>query len=145
MRFVDVSKGIELTFMVFERIRGENLVYIDENKLYDLITNNSLKEKENEYLKKEIEELKYKYNEKSVECIMLEEQVEQLSYKNEELKKKIKTVYELLNSYVDVFSDESAKNDNITYRELLKLDNKDAYYMANATKTVIQILREELE
>lgn len=61
---------------------------------------------------------------------------------NEQLKQSIKEVVELLSEEVDVFSEKATEHDIIAYRELNQLDNKDAYYMATATKKAIKILKE---
>lgn len=60
---------------------------------------------------------------------------------NKQLKQSIKEVVELLSEEVDVFSEKATKHDIIAYRELNQLDNKDAYYMATATKKAIKILK----
>ena len=60
---------------------------------------------------------------------------------NKQLKQSIKEVVELVSEEVDVFSEKATKHDIIAYRELNQLDNKDAYYMATATKKAIKILK----
>lgn len=69
----------------------------------------------------------------------------ELSNENEQLKQSIKKIIELLSEEVDVFSEKSTEHDIIAYRELNKLDNKDAYYMATATKKAIRMLKELIE
>ena len=61
---------------------------------------------------------------------------------NEQLKSTIKEVTELLSDEVDLFSDEATKHDINAYMELKEFDNKDAYYMATATKNAIRMLKE---
>ena len=65
----------------------------------------------------------------------------ELSDENEQLKSTIKEVTELLSDEVDLFSDKATEHDIIAYVELKELDNKDAYYMATATKKAIKILK----
>ena len=84
-------------------------------------------DKENEQLKKDCTTLIYHNQEYRKE--------------NEELKSTIKDVVELLEEEVDVFSDKATEHDINAYVELKKLDNKDSYYMAIATKA-IKMLKE---
>ena len=60
----------------------------------------------------------------------------------EQLKSTIKDVVELLSEEVDLFSDKATEHDINAYVELKELDNKDAYYMAIATKKAIKMLKE---
>ena len=60
---------------------------------------------------------------------------------NEQLKATIKKVTELLSDEVDLFSEKATEHDIIAYEELRELDNKDAFYMATATKEAIKILK----
>lgn len=99
------------------------------NSLLDLL--NNLKD-ENDYLKKSRREFDIK-------------KVQKLANENEGLRQTIKSVYEILTIQVDVFTDEAVKNDNTAYKELLKLDNKDANIMATATKQAIKLLKMELK
>lgn len=69
-------------------------------------------------------------------------QINKLADENEQLKSTIKEVTELLSDEVDLFSDKATEHDIIAYMELKELDNKDAYYMATATKKVIKMLKE---
>ena len=64
-----------------------------------------------------------------------------LKEENEQLKQTIKEVTELLEEEVDLFSDKATEHDINAYVELKELDNKDAYYMATATKKAIKILK----
>ena len=66
----------------------------------------------------------------------------ELIRENEQLKSVVKEVIELLSEEVDVFSDKATEHDINAYIELKELDNKDAYYMATATKKAIQKLKE---
>lgn len=61
---------------------------------------------------------------------------------NEQLKVIIKEVTELLSEEVDLFSDKATEHDINAYVELKELDNKDAFYMAIATKKAIKMLKE---
>lgn len=65
-----------------------------------------------------------------------------LEKENEQLKSTIKEVTELLSDEVDLFSDKATEHDINAYVELKELDNKDAYYMATATKKAIKMLKE---
>lgn len=67
--------------------------------------------------------------------------VNEMSKENEQLKLVVKEVIELLSEEVDVFSDKATEHDINAYIELKELDNKDAYYMATATKKAIKLLR----
>ena len=71
----------------------------------------------------------------------IEELLNKLNNENEQLKQSIKEVVELLSEEVDVFSEKATEHDLNAYRELQQLDNKDAYYMATATKEAIKLLR----
>ena len=71
-------------------------------------------------------------------CEMLNE----LHEENEQLKSTMKEVTELLEEEVDLFSDKATEHDIIAYVELTELDNKDAFYMATATKKAIKMLKE---
>ena len=68
-----------------------------------------------------------------------------LEKENNELKQAIKEVLELLKEEVDLFTDEATEHDIQAYIELRELDNKDAYYMATATKKAIKLLKEMVE
>ena len=61
------------------------------------------------------------------------------------LKRVIKEVSELLYYEVDLFSDKATEHDTIAYRELMTMDNKDAYTIATATKKAIKQLKEAIE
>ena len=64
-----------------------------------------------------------------------------LADENVKLKTTIKEVIGLLEEEVDLFSDKATKHDLTAYRELQDLDNKDAFWMATATKKAIKMLR----
>jgi hypothetical protein len=68
-----------------------------------------------------------------------------LSDENEQLKSTIKEVTELLSDEVDLFSDKATEHDINAYRELQQLDNKDAFFMATATKQAIKMLKGDFE
>ena len=74
-------------------------------------------------------------------CTLLNEYVD-VKKENEELKSTIKEVTELLSDEVDLFSDEATEHDINAYMELKLFDNKDAFYMATATKKAIRMLKE---
>lgn len=61
---------------------------------------------------------------------------------SEQLKSTIKEVIEILVEEVDVFSEEATEYVINAYLELKELDNKDAFYMAIATKEAIKMLKE---
>lgn len=54
--------------------------------------------------------------------------------------KEYKEVKELLLEEVDVFSDKATEHDIQAYIELKYFDNKDAFYLATATKKAIKML-----
>lgn len=64
-----------------------------------------------------------------------------LEEENEQLKQTMHEVAELLSEEVDLFSDKAIEHDINAYMELIELDNKDAFYMAKATKTAIKMLK----
>ena len=68
-----------------------------------------------------------------------------LHEENEQLKQTMQEVAELLSDEVDLFSDKAIEHDINAYIELKELDNKDAYYMAKATKTAIRLLKGDVE
>ena len=72
-------------------------------------------------------------------------QVSELECENEQLKQTIKEVCELLEEEVDVFSEKATEHDICAYIELKEFDNKDAYYMATATKKAIKMLKGDVE
>lgn len=79
------------------------------------------------------------------DCLEAEEIVDLLNClndENEQLKSTIKEVIELLSEEVDLFTDKATEHDINAYIELKELDNKDAFYMAIATKKAIKILKE---
>lgn len=79
------------------------------------------------------------------DCLEAEEIVDLLNClndENEQLKSTIKEVIELLSEEVDLFTDKATEHDINAYIELKELDNKDAFYMAIATKKAIKMLKE---
>ena len=79
------------------------------------------------------------------DCLEPEEIVDLLNCvndENEQLKSTIKEVIELLSEEVDLFTDKATEHDINAYIELKELDNKDAFYMATATKKAIKMLKE---
>ena len=65
-----------------------------------------------------------------------------LAEENEQLKSTIKEVIELLSEEVDLFIDKATEYDINAYIKLKELDDKDAFYMAIATKKAIKMLKE---
>ena len=78
----------------------------------------------------------------SIDIEVQNEKINRLEEENEQLKSTIKEVTELLTDEVDVFSDKATEHDINAYMELKELDNKDAFYMAIATKKAIKMLKE---
>ena len=76
------------------------------------------------------------------DCTVLIYHNQEYRKENEQLKSTIKEVTELLSEEVDLFSDKATEHDINAYVELKELDNKDAYYMATATKKAIRMLKE---
>ena len=79
------------------------------------------------------------------DCLEAEEIVNRLNglyEENEKLISTIKEVIELLSEEVDLFTDKATEHDINVYIELKELDNKDAFYMAIATKKAIKMLKE---
>ena len=66
----------------------------------------------------------------------------ELNDENEQLKSTIKEVIELLSEEVDLFTDKATEYDINGYIKLKELDDKDAFYMAIATKKAIKMLKE---
>ena len=90
----------------------------------------------------ENEQLKRVIGKSVIERLLdFEESYKDLEKENEQLKQSMKEVAELLSDEVDVFSDEAIEHDINAYMELKELDNKDAFYMAKATKTAIKMLK----
>ena len=78
------------------------------------------------------------------DCLEAEEIVDRLNEQDteiSELKQTIRGVYEILSIDVDVFSDKATEHDINAYIELKELDNKDAYYIAKATKKAMELLK----
>lgn len=105
-------------------------------------------EKENEQLKSENGDMRRLINNISLQRDEFHRgarenanRVGKLKKENEQLKSTIKEVTELLSEEVDLFSDKATEHDINAYVELKELDNKDAYYMATATKKAIKILK----
>jgi len=71
--------------------------------------------------------------------------MEKLEEENEQLRKTINEVIELLLEEVDLFSDKATEHDIIAYNEMNQFDNKDAYYMCISTKKAIQMLKRCLD
>ena len=72
----------------------------------------------------------------------LKKENKELKEENEQLKSTIKEVIELLSEEVDLFTYKATEHDINAYIELKELDNKDAFYMAIATKKAIKMLKE---
>lgn len=69
------------------------------------------------------------------------DELNNLHEENKQLKSTIKEVTELLVKEVDLFSEKATEHDINAYLELKELDNKDAFYMATATKEAIKMLK----
>ena len=95
---------------------------------------NDLNNEKESWKKSWIEELND--SEEQSKCIL------RLVKENEKLKSTVKEVLGLLSDEVDLFSDKATEHDINAYVELNQLDNKDAYYMATATKKAIKMLKE---
>ena len=82
------------------------------------------------------------------DCLEAEEIVNRLNglyEENEKLISTIKEVIELLSEEVDLFTNKATEYDINGYIKLKELDDKDAFYMAIATKKAIKMLKEHLE
>ena len=104
---------------------------------------------ENDKLKQSYIQLKHRHSLLHDVCLDAEcdrdgyhKDVLSLEKENEQLKSRIKEVTELLSEEVDLFSDKATEHDINAYMELKELDNKDAFYMATATKKAIRMLKE---
>ena len=93
-------------------------------------------------LSEENEQLKIRFNEEREKSLKFCRNIDTLTIENEQLKSTIKEVTELLSDEVDLFSDKATEHDINAYVELKELDNKDAYYMATATKKAIKMFKE---
>ena len=71
----------------------------------------------------------------------LKSENEILIKESEELKQSIKKAYNILQE-ADLFSDKATTHDLIAFTQMLKLDNKDAYCIANSIKEALKILKE---
>ena len=113
---------------LLQELTGRRLIVADIENILNGLYN------ENEELKKQL-----KSKEKAhTRC---DELYWKLYDENEQLKSRIKEVTELLSEEVDLFSDKATEHDINAYVELKELDNKDAFYMATATKKAIKILK----
>lgn len=119
--------GEDCTFGMFTKLERKQVISVI-NKM------NELYEEKESWRKSWIEEMGDQ--EEQSKCIL------KLVKGNEKLKSTIKEVTELLSDEVDLFSDKATEHDINAYVELKELDNKDAYYMATATKKAIQMLKE---
>jgi len=91
---------------------------------------------------KEIDKLKKENEKLNALCVQYGFEMGRLEEDNEQLKSVVKEVVEILSEEVDLFSDKATEHDINAYIELKELDNKDAYYMASATKKAIKMLKE---
>ena len=108
---------------LLQELTGRRLIVADIENILNGLYN------ENEELKKQL-----KSKEKAhTRC---DELYWKLYDENEQLKSR-----ELLSEEVDLFSDKATEHDINAYVELKELDNKDAFYMATATKKAIKILK----
>lgn len=125
--------------------------YWVEDGLEDIVELLNNLHKENEELKKRIEYFKeakqeYKADWKyaSARAEKYEDKCDSLQDENEELEQIIKEAYNILQE-ADLFSDKATNHDTIAYKEMLKMDNKDAYTIANGIKEALKILKEMIE
>ena len=110
--------------------------YVDEFALRETL------QQELQRSEEENEQLKIRFNEEREKSLKFCRNIDTLTIENEQLKSTIKEVTELLSDEVDLFSDKATEHDINAYVELKELDNKDAYYMATATKKAIKMLKE---
>ena len=109
---------------------GSELEYADRRGVLHLLnelSDNNPNEEWHWYLKEMLDKAWTQYHEQKEE--------------NEQLKQTMHEVGELLSEEVDLFSDKATEHDICAYVELREFDNKDAYYMATATKKAIKILK----
>lgn len=119
-----------------EQLKSDNECYV--KRYSELFEDYIACKKENEQLKKTNQELNDELQE-TIGYLSLKSGVEK---ENEQLKSTIKEVIELLSEEVDLFTDKATEHDINAYIELKELDNKDAFYMAIATKKAIKMLKE---
>lgn len=130
-----------------EKLFHHNLLYDEKTGIYCNSKNLTLFEccellnkitEENKLLKAKLEYHERHHKKWKSECLANINE-------NEQLKQTIKYVAELLSEEVDLFSDKAIEHDVNAYMELKELDNKDAYYIAKATKTAIKMLKCDVE
>lgn len=80
-------------------------------------------------------------NERMYGIFELVDKLNELVEENEQLRKTMNEVIELLVEEVDLFSDKATEHDIIAYKEMNDFDNKDAYYMCISTKKAIKMLQ----
>lgn len=143
------------------KIDGEKTM--SDSQILDLLNENEQLKEERDYFERKKCEYFNKYNKKHLDNIQLKEENDKLKAickdhrdhaidfkadyvrleeKNEQLKQSINEVVELLSEEVDLFSEKATEHDMNAYVELQEFDNKDAYYMATATKKAIKMLKE---
>ena len=128
-RFTIVNMGLDGRFI------KEDGKIMEIDRVVDLLN-------ENEQLKNFIQ---HQYDEHKRIVNNYVDKVKEVEKETEQLKQTMKEVAELLSNEVDLFSDKATEHDINAYRELNELDNKDAYYMAKATKTAIKLLKGDVE
>lgn len=138
VKFSTMPNGIMV--LDYERHGDEQTVIEDINreKAHRVMDRLNELNDENEQLKKTNQELNDELQE-TIGYLSLKSGVEK---ENEQLKSTIKEVIELLSEEVDLFTDKATEHDINAYIELKELDNKDAFYMAIATKKAIKMLKE---
>lgn len=97
---------------------------------------------ENEQLRKENDMLSCELSVSANKEISRNCRIAELAEENEQLKSTIKEVIELLSDEVDLFIDKATEYDINACIKLKELDDKDAFYMAIATKKAIKMLKE---
>ena len=138
--FDDVKKGTHSG--IWDKQKQHNQGIGDElwvGEVVAMLNEGVMIAEENEQLKKELHKIKVVNEMLSMDFANSEHE---LWKENEQLKSVIKEVSELLSDEVDLFSDKATEHDIIAYVELKELDNKDAFYMATATKKAIRMLKE---
>ena len=135
----------ELTdlFVISDELHKETFSVVDDEYNCSRIVRklNTLTD-ENEQLRKENDMFSCELSVSANKEISRNCRIAELEEENEQLKSTIKEVIELLSEEVDLFTDKATEYDINAYIELKELDNKDAFYMAIATKKAIKMLKE---
>lgn len=130
----------EKKFKIINELGDYHLLDGDEELCYDLCSPAMAKENWDNVVEK-LNELNTEREYLIGERGKLETKNVLLRKENEQLRKTIKEVIELLLEEVDLFSDKATEHDIIAYKEMNEFDNKDAYYMCVSTKKAIKMLQ----